>query len=51
MAKMNCACCGKMMDSRSMQNCKACNSYMCEDCYNMNSGYCKDCQDSMGNYK
>jgi hypothetical protein len=47
MSKMNCTCCSKAMESRAMQNCKACNAYMCKDCYDMNSGYCNDCQQSM----
>jgi len=44
MSKMNCSCCNKPFDSRSMHNCKTCNSYMCPDCYDMNSGYCNECQ-------
>ena len=47
MSKTNCSCCSKAMESRAMQNCKACNSYMCKDCYDINSGYCSDCQQSM----
>lgn len=47
MSKMNCSCCNKLNDTRSMQNCKACNAYMCQDCCNLNNGYCSDCQQSM----
>ena len=50
MAKMNCSCCNKMVDTRSMHNCKACNSYMCQDCYDLYSGYCNDCQQSLDMY-
>jgi hypothetical protein len=51
MSKMNCSCCSKAMESRTMQNCKACNAYMCKDCYDANSGYCNDCQQSMEMYE
>ena len=51
MSKVNCACCNKPLDNRSMQNCKACNSYMCQDCYDLYSGYCNDCQQSMEMYE
>ena len=51
MSKMNCSCCSKPMESRALQNCKACNSYMCQDCYDMNSGYCNECQQSMEMYE
>lgn len=47
MSKMNCSCCNKLNDTRSMHNCKACNAYMCQDCYDLNNGYCSDCQQSM----
>jgi hypothetical protein len=51
MSKMNCSCCKKAMDSRAMQNCKGCNSYMCQDCFDLHSGYCGDCQQSLDMYE
>lgn len=51
MSRMNCSSCKKAMETRSMQHCKGCNSYMCQECYDMNSGYCNDCQQSLEMYE
>ena len=51
MSKINCSGCKKTMESRSMQHCKGCNAYMCQDCYDLNSGYCSDCQNSLEMYE
>ncbi len=51
MSKMSCQCCNKPVESRSMQHCKVCNTFMCPDCYDMGSGYCDECQQSMDLYE
>ncbi len=51
MSKMNCSGCKKPMEDRSMQHCRGCNAYMCQDCYDLNSGYCNDCQNSLEMYE
>ena len=51
LSKMDCSCCKNAAESRSMQNCKGCNAYMCQDCFDLHSGYCNDCQQSLELYE
>lgn len=51
MSKINCRGCGDAVESRSMQHCRICNAFMCDDCYDIGSGYCENCQQSMDMYE
>ncbi len=51
MSKMNCQCCNKPIESRSMLHCRACDSLVCPKCYDMGNGYCDQCYQSMDIYE
>ncbi|MGI6707083.1 MAG: hypothetical protein ACOX6S_12945 [Clostridia bacterium] len=45
MSRVTCSSCGGTLDSRTMQNCLDCGSYVCPECSKMYNGFCEECYD------
>ena len=43
MYRMECSCCRKPADARSLQRCCDCGALLCDDCASRMGGLCRDC--------